>query len=474
MQKLTLPFLRNSIGSVLVFSLVFGVVLSVMAVGGLKLISGGSDMHKRDIDIIKSYWAAEGGRCVAMRYITCSTPLPGADMGPTSLAALSCNGYTPYVSIALGSADSSYVCKCSVSTASGVKNIVSDSTSATNMSRYTYFTGDDKSGDVTWTWSIVNGDIHTNGYYVIGQAMTAVPHVTGKITTGKRIDATYEYDRPNFAEAYRRGIMIKDRDYNIPEPSVGWLKTRFPDYSFTGYIDPFMITPDTFATHPGYTEIPSTIDHDSIAIRLDNSTAKVYRRSKSTSTWSWYTDYTANNKVLKTTKPTIVGGTLNGQLTIVTDDGNKMIVGDDIFYADNSPTSDDILALVSGDTLEIADTCCSTTTGLISKFRRHGATINASIFVPGDGIHIKNLASYTSAKNMNINGGVFVMTDFPMLSGGNGMVIYCNQDTRFLTNKVIAPGIPFVQIIDPERTSGSTNVYMWALNEGKWENIVSR
>jgi hypothetical protein len=489
MQKLKLPLVRNSIGSALVFALVFGAALSIMGIGALRLISGGSDMHKRDIEIIKSYWAAEGGLRVAMRYLACVPALPTADIPsftPTSspTGGMAANGYTPIVSITLPPGTNKlYSCKCSVSTSSGIKNVITcTNVAASNMARYTWF--EKFTSPTVWERMVVYGDFHTNGFIRCSDIMTAEAHVTGKTSTGSRVDPALTWDRVNFPSAHRNGVMIWN-DNPTYTPTSGWLETRLPNYSFQSPIDTTSVEPSQFTSAmPGFYQVP-TAGYDSVALRLNSANINIYRRNSGG--WSLYTTITSNNRVVKCDRPTYVGGTLDGKLTIVTDnvsDLNDIIIGNSITYANNNlTTSDDVLALVSGDNIEIPGWVNNSYTGMTNAFKFNGGTVNASLFMPFGKIWVKDSAGtyenyYTGLYNLDINGGVFLResggTFVNTGVGPRGIMGKYYQDPRFVTNAAVAPGIPFARQQDPERTVGASVVYMSALSNGTWENRLSK
>ena len=477
MQKLTR--VPGAAGSTLVFALVFGIVLSIMGITVLRLIENGSNMSRRSIEVIRSYWANEGALRVAYRYITCVSVLPTTNISPfTTSPAITLNGYTPSVSIlALTTTSGIPAYTCSTSTAMtsvGLHNTtVCTSVPINSMQRWAMFEENTSPG---WQAMIVNGDYHTNGYIDINDAMSGVAHVTGQASASTRISPTQTYDRPNFSGSFKDGFRVMNGSGGDDlSESASWLATRFPNYAFESSIPTDSITP----TSPGFNTADSLhlpVHTDSVAIRLNNANVNIWTHSNSsnswTQTWPNVSISTITGGIIKSAAPTYVGGTLNGQLTIVTTGSatNDIIVGDTIKYANtNLSTSDDVLALVSANDLVIPNSTNNSGIGMSHSFTQYGGLIDASIFLSNGALNVQNINGYSALRNLVVNGGVVQTSSLSTFSGNKGIEgNYC-QDPRYLTNAVRAPGIPLANAQDPER-SGSR---MFELGNGTWKNTVT-
>jgi Tfp pilus assembly protein PilX len=484
MQKLTR--FRHETGSALVFALVFGIVMSLMGIVALQLIVGGSSMSRRDIEVIKSYWANEGALQVGFRYVSCVATLPTSSISPFSVSpAIILNGDTPGVSIGAipkGNGNYSYSCSTATCAASvSIRNItVVDSFSVNSMSRYTWF--ESQTSSAVWAAMVVNGDFHTNGYIQASSAMTDIIHVTGKATTSARINPQSQVDRANFPNPYQDGFRILNSNgTDVTTEQASWFQSRIPDYSTVGAIQTSTIAPSSSA-FSNATTVSSSSGTDSVALQLNGTSVTVWSRQNGT--WgqtSVLPIANITNGILKTQKPTYVWGTLDGKLTVVSNttgsNPSDIIVGSNITYANtNLSTSDDVLALVSANNVVIPSSTNNTTIGMVHDFTQSGATVYGSLFMSSGNINIQNIQNYSGMQTLNVYGGVLLnqSTGTYSTQGGNhGIQAEYYQDPRFVGNAALPPGIPYANAVDPERSTGTTTVYMYVLGNGTWTNWVS-
>jgi Tfp pilus assembly protein PilX len=474
-------------GSALVFALVFGIVMSIMGVVGLQLIVGGSSMSRRDIEVIKSFWANEGAMRVSFRYVSCVAALPTASIAPfTVTPTLVLNGDTPSVSItAIANSNGTYCYSCSTTTSMSDVNLINttvcDSFSINSMSRYTWFEA--QTSSAVWASMVVYGDYHTNGYINASSTMTDLIHVTGKATTSGRIAPNQTVDRANFPTAYQDGFSILNANGGeVTSEAASWFQARIPDYGTVGTIQTSSISPSS-SSFTNATTVATTSSIDSVGIQLTGSNVTVWNRSSGT--WVQGSTMSIANitgGILKTQKPTYVWGTLDGKLTVVSDSAtgqsppNDIIIGGNITYADtNLSTSSDVLALVSSNNVDIPSATNNTTTGMVRNFTTSGATVYASMFMSKGAINVENINSYSGMQNLNIHGGVLLNQSLGTYSTSptnHGISANYYQDPRFVGNAALPPGIPYANAVDPERSTGGTTVYMYVLGSGTWVNTV--
>jgi Tfp pilus assembly protein PilX len=485
MPKLTV--LSGENGSALVFALVFGIVMSIMGVVALQLIIGGSQMSRRDIEVIKSFWANEGAMRVSFRYVSCVATLPTTSIAPFTVSpAVVLNGDTPAVYLfAIANSNGTYCYSCSTITSMADVNLtnttVCDSFSINSMSRYTWFEA--QTSSAVWASMVVYGDYHTNGYLNASSTMTDEIHVTGKATTSGRIDPNQRVDRPNFPTSYQDGFSIlSSNGSEVTSEQASWFQARIPDYGTVGSIQTSSISPNSSDFNNATTiSSPSTVD--SVGIQLNGSNVTVW--SRQSGTWQQTSTMSIANitgGILKTQKPTYVWGTLDGKLTLVSDSAtgqspaNDIIVGGTITYADtNLATSSDVLALVSSNNVDIPSSTSNTTTGMTHNFTQSGGTIYASLFMPNGAINVQNVNNYSGMQNLNVHGGVLLKQSLGTYStspSNHGISANYYQDPRFVGNAALPPGIPYANAVDPERSTGATTVYMYVLGSGTWINTV--
>jgi hypothetical protein len=464
--------IRSNSGSVLVFALVLGIVFSIIGLGTLRLVGAGSEMHYRDVEIIKSYWANEGALRLAFRYMSRVTSLPAANInnfiqGVSPVFSL--NGKTPDAQIkAILTSSGTYVYSCSTTVSMsnvGLVNVtVCSSFTVNSMSRYTWF--EENTSNTQWKGMIIHGDYHSNGYIRADPAMTPEVHVTGQATTSGRITSGSS-DRPNYPSPYDVGFMIVGDNTNSVK-DLSWFETRIPDYGITGTIPTDLLAPASASFANAYS-ITNT-SNDSIAIKLNGASVDIWKRQNK----KWNKTLTADvasisNGIIKSSSPTYVWGTLDGRLTIVTDNAKDIIIGSDIQYANsNLNTSNDVLALVSANDIVVPKATTNSTVGMTHDFSLNGATVSASLFMTNGGIAVQSYDSYSALRDLNVTGSVLLDQSMGTYTGSHGIRGQYFQDPRFVGNAVVAPGIPFARSADDELTGQ----FMWLLGNGTWKNSV--
>lgn len=490
MQKPIIIF--NSSGSALVAAVAFAAVFSIIAVGTVRLTSHGSDMLKRDTEVIKTYWANEAGIRIALRYISQIDQLGAINEDFTAIddAGSTVNGFTPNVTIAstaTGPNTFSYAVTSNSNLPNSsitVKNNLGG-VSLSTMQKWTYF---EKNTGAVWIEMVVDGDYHTNGFINAGTDMDATKHVTGQTTTAGRINPGYTFDRPNFPDFYKKGIRRSEYGYYDNLLAENWLETRFPHYKHIGLIDTKPMEPDSFAG--AYNITNSGRD---IAIKIDGTGLDVFKKNNG---GNWVADNglqdisIESNPIIKTYSKTYVWGTLDGRLTIVSDGdesgGYDIYMGGNITYADTDlSTSNDVLALVSGNDFVIPNSFNCSPAGHSHSFKDNGGTVYGTLFAVNGDLLVSSKDNYSNLQDFNIIGGVFLKAgggtyynsgDYwngwewvPNLKGIKG--IY-TKDLRLINNTVCAPGIPFAREKDLELSVEGVVVFKNVLNPGVWENSL--
>lgn len=480
----------NFSGSALIAAVAFAAVFSIIAVSTIRLASHSSSMLKRDTEVIRTYWANEAGIRLALRYIS-QINQPGAiNENFIAMGGSPVNGFTPNVTIAsieigeTGSNIFSYTINSnsnlpnsSITTQNKLEGV-----SLSTLQKWTYF--EDSTGAV-WIEMIVNGDYGTNGFILAGSDMDPFPHVTGKTNTAGRINPGYRYDRPYFPNPYKKGIKRAEYDY-YDNPPTNWLEKRFPKYEHIGKIDTEPILPNS-GSFAGALDIPNS--GWDIAIKIDNTEFDVYKKNYY---GNWIADNDLqdvsieSNPMIKTYSKTYVWGTLDGQFTIVSDNGDDIYMGGNITYAETDLSkSNDVLALVSGDDFVVPNYFSCSPAGHSHSFTNNGGTVYGTLFAVNGDLVIYDKGNYSSLKDLNIIGGVFLDAgggtyynsgDYwngwewvPNLKGIKG--IY-TKDPRLINNTICAPGIPFARERDLELSVGGDIIYKNILNPGIWENIL--
>ena len=240
MQKL-----KNKSGSALVLAVMFSAVFIIVGTGTMKLISRGNQLHTRDVQVIRSYWANESALRIALRYLTRETPHPDNDIGNFNKPGfIEVNGYTPNIFIDHVSPGPG-VHQYNVTVDTKVKKI-NNTTSASKVTygafaRYTYFQERDDPRSY-WIGMVVNGNYHANQTYHIGPTMTNEIHVTGEATCAGTFDGSAYYPFP-----YNKGIKVVDLSSwdgyqytKLVEKDLEWFKDRIPEY-YT--VDPIATKP---------------------------------------------------------------------------------------------------------------------------------------------------------------------------------------------------------------------------------------
>lgn len=377
MQKWSL--IKNKSGSALVMAVMFSAVFIIIGTGTMKLISRGNQLHTRDVQVIRSYWANESALRVALRYLTRETPHPDKDITDFNKSEfIKINKYTPDVLIDHSSPfPGMHEYNITVNSKVGKINNTTSASKVTYgaFARYTYFQEGDGPGSY-WVGMVVRGNCHSNNTTHIGQGMTNEIHVTGEATCASTYDESGLYPFP-----YSKGIKVVDpSSWNgteftkLVEKDLGWFKDRIPEYYSVDPIDTKPLAPKEGAFDQGWiiednTSNPSSYTGYFVKPYISGSgtgNVAVYGL-KYYSGGKFYSYHLGNesiddilnknNGVIKSSKPIHIAGTVKGQLTIVSD--QDIFLAGHLLYNGVSQgsmptlTSQDICGIVSGDDIKI-------------------------------------------------------------------------------------------------------------------------
>ena len=498
MQKL-IKLLRPSSGSAIVTSLVMGLVFTIIGFTILRIASRGSDIGRRNIEAIKSYWANEGYMRLTLRALSVDKGpgnwLPTSNLsGNVSFGAdLELNKYKVTndetdggVTITIASIPGRIGGAYHIEIKSKMKgeplyNITTDSNVVIkSLQRFAFF--EDSTTDIVWRDFYVKGDFHSNGIIKIAENMIDSPHVTEEATTAGDLTQTVDYPDP-----WNKGMLIiTDEDAELlSKDDKDWFKGRFPNYAHIGDINTDIVDPDNFSlarfSADSLYEVDSSIAV--VGIRFNGAEIKVYKQGSGI---KWDTVATPSQRIIKTFGKTVVWGTLTGKATIVTDNGSDIEISGPVKYTNSSEhvidttNKSDALALVSGHDIVVLDTFACDIPNDYSytyswEFKENGGTVHGCLFARNGGLRVDNIDSYTEAalnalKKFKVIGSALVQKDLDRiweLDNGKYKGLNCTfeHDIRFYRNMIAPPGIPF-----PRATDCETNSLMWVLASGAWKN----
>lgn len=496
MQKRTL--IKSQSGSALILAVVFSATFLIVGTGTMKLISRGNQLHTRDVQVIRSYWANESALRIALRYLTRETPHPDEDIENFNKTEfINVNGYTPNIIIDHSSPGPG-VHEYGVTVNSKIKKI-NNTTSTSKVTygafaRYTYFQERDNPGTY-WIGMVVDGNYHSNQTYHLGPTMTNEIHVTGEATCASTFDGSDYYPFP-----YNKGIKVVDLSSwdgtqytNLVEKDLAWFKNRIPDYYSVDPIDTKPLAPKEGAFDEGWiiednTSNPSAYTEYFIKPYISGSgtgNVAIYglKYSSGGSFYSYHLGNQSissilgsNNGVIKSSKPIHIAGTVKGQLTIVSD--QDVYMAGHLLYDGTSQgsvpslTSQDICGVVSGDDIIIQSNYYkyySWQSGSWKYLLGSGERVNwngyndeidiyASL-ISKDGC-IKPGYSYSTSTDwgtngqnrMNLYGSTLVDAQGGTFytSSDWGFVMDFTGDPRFMQNIAAPPGLPDVRSDDLE------------------------
>jgi hypothetical protein len=485
--------INRQTGSALVISIVMGIIFSIAGVTILKVATRGSDMTKRDIETIKTYWANEGILRLALRAISLdegdsgypSDVFGSGDQQVSFNQEINLNGYV--LSGANREIDLTirFLECCNGAYNITVKTLLHgdnlyninrvDTAVIKSIQRYTFFEDTTAETDLKWKEFVVDGDFHSNGIVRLTGDMSEKTHVTGHASTSGTTSPAESYPDP-----YDMGITIDDD----AKGTEAWLKTRFPEYSHSGKIQTDFLSPKSFPDNYilNSSGNPYTTD---LAFKFEAGGVTVYRWVTASSYWAKVTVTPGN--IIKTKGNAYVWGTVSGQYTIVSDSGKNIYIAGNITY-NNGETGTDALGLVSGNNIVIPNSFTlnlSASTPYSYNFTTAAATnINACMFMKYGGLTVENIDNYTKQAAtsalgaLNVSGCALVKQDKDKIwEYENNTVAGLNctytKDKRFFNNMIAPPGIPFPKALDEERTDQySEQYYMWVIAPGKWYNYL--
>ncbi len=170
---------------------------------------------------------------------------------------------------------------------------------------------------------IVKGKVHANDYINV----TGTPVFQKLVTTTQTVSTT-KGSRPIFQD----GVLTKVSPISLPD------------------VNDF-VTLKNLAQNGGLYIQPSgdvTIDINTTYMTV------TYKSGSKTTTYNYYFNSTTSNKMIYVNDHDIyLSGTLNGQVTIVSNNG--MYITDNLVYLDESANSDDILGLISKKDIVLLD-----------------------------------------------------------------------------------------------------------------------
>ncbi|MBD3390921.1 MAG: hypothetical protein GF418_02660 [Chitinivibrionales bacterium] len=492
MQKL--KFLRTASGSALITSLVMGVVFSIIAITILRLTTRGSQLGKRDVEAIKSYWANEGFLRLTLRALSldqgdgtgfpsdpdASTPMEVCIPEGLSLNGYSTGGANPNVEATVQFVQDNNckgVYNITVKTTlpdGALYNVTSiDTVVVKSIQRYTFFEDSTTPDPLLWREFIVYGDFHSNGYIKIANDMGAFAHVVGgEATTSGAVSPAETYPDP-----YDKGMTVLPDDAAVNE---SWLKARFPEYAHIGEVQTDFIDANSFTDEAYYIKDGANKVTEPVAIHLkSDGSIDIYKKS------DWSTLTTPSSDIIKAESEVTVWGTLLGKKTIVSADGHDIILGGDIAYENGltGESATDALALVSGRNIVVPDSfgTAATTPAQAHAFKTSGGTIHGCLFMKNGGLLVADINSYTpqaatgALPRLEIVGCALVCKDLDKIweyedNTFGGLNCVYRRDKRYYNNMVAPPGVPFPKATDEERSAPGTDEFMWVLASGRWHN----
>ncbi len=454
----------NKRGSALITALVLSVVFSITGIGTISLISRGNQLHTRDVQIVESYWANEGMRRIALRYLT-RAPIPpttiesfGVTVGGSSF---SLNGVTPSVRIQDNGA-SNYDITVTTQVGSITQRNSANGITFDNFTRFSWFeTGPERysSGNpkTRWRGQVVYGNYHANESFMLHSDMTDEIHVTGEATSAGTFDGSHLYPG-------EYGLGIRVGSYSSPvAKDYNWFQRRMPRYRRVDPIPTGSLTPCSTAfdggfnidvAYPGYAQYYIVLDDEG------SGRARIWGRTSSSSSWSfrgtqYVNDINHSSKgIIKTSKPLYIKGEIENQLTVVSDD-DIYIDGDltvDGVSKGNMPSlSDpDMLGLVSGDDIIL------TKKFLDDNDNRY---VYGALFARDGQIRPEGYDGDYNSATWNSDGRndvMFVGSGLVDRQGGTfsgtskGFVMENHGDPRFMKGVAAPPGLPDIREDDHE------------------------
>lgn len=494
--------IKNNRGSIFVLALVFAAIFSIITVSVIALIARGNEMHARDVEVIRSYWANEGAMRVAMRYLTRTDIFLDHDIADfNATAGVTLNGYTPNVNIDMTITSyglSTYDLHVNSNINSNISNITKvEGISLSTFHRYTYA---QDSMNMLMSDMIINGNLYSTSIFKLVQDLSNEVHVTGMVECASEFDGTpYGYPWiPELEVQYGQGLGVYSGGNLTTQSSVEWFNKRLPNYKIVEPLDMDPLKPDLGRFDDGYDLDlldPTGIYTDFMVLLEGVGDGKIYGykydADSSDSVWELIETKAVaafDNGKIVSHKPIHVAGTLNGKLSIATY-GNIYIAGN-IFYdnIDITPgASDDILALVAGDTLMIRhDYSSYNTIGMDSAIANNWAvndslTIYASLFAVNGSVMAEPRLQFDWDPNWQrvhvmVFGSAMMSLTVPTFYHQNqGYEGHYTGDIRFLENLINAPGIPFPRYKDTEMIdyhNGEDGTQRFLITHKFWNNIV--
>ncbi len=205
--------LKNISGSALVTAVVFAAIFSILGSSTIMIITNGSNLYKRDVDVISTYWANEAAINLTRRWISIQNNLPTlATRATVSIqeggSDIITNGFTPTATCV--GAPPTYTITSNTNISGSIANNSVNVISTSNIQKYTFF-GKGTNANA-WRGAVINGNYHTNGHLFVDANMDEQAHVTGVTSVSELVS------RPNYANPYDIGTIIEGWD---DEPENG-------------------------------------------------------------------------------------------------------------------------------------------------------------------------------------------------------------------------------------------------------------
>ncbi len=510
-------YFLGQFGSTFITALAFAAIFSIIGIGTLRLVSRGGELHRFDVDVVKSYWVNDGAIRLALRYLSKRNeyPLPSLNGNITSsiTGVSSLNGYS-FPAVAVSSSINSnnirqYTFSCTTDLSSGLANFTQYSNvTVTSLNKYACLM--DQSPTTWWKESVIQGNFHVNGEVMIHPGMSTGRKVTGAMTTGTG-DAMAYLDAP-----YNRGIefdgtRLADYGGTTNAEHTTWMRERLPEYSngtnivventsVLKYFTPPAVPGNPVPPQTNCRYLPELATQTCTqwtageCTQWKNDMYQIVLRDNIVDVnigvagqWREFREYNLNtpgdvpNNIILAHATTFVHGQLDGRLTIA-NHSSHIFIDNDITYRNkdvNDPNNDDCLALMAGVSwskhMEMDINIYSEfASGANPNYiRDSGLVVMANIYAN----RVWDLTptwGYTGVKDLHFYGSVVTRREPGTMAYDSASARYkglrpnYHQDNRFVNNLISPPFAPNAKAEDPEMSGQN----MYLLNSGQWANRI--
>ena len=442
-------------------TVVFCSVFLIVGTGTMKLMSRGNELHTRDVKVVKSFWANEAAMRVATRYLTRANPHPQEDIANLNVGPdpIDINGFQPTVFI-----DNQGSNRYQITANTMVDNLKNETTvSQVSFNSYVRYTWFEERSNVPWAAFTVNGNYHINKRLLIHRNMTNEVHVNGEATCASKYFNSY----PD-VEEYGIGLMLTSGNR-----TYGWFNDRIPKYK--GGVDSIstaLLAPAAGEFDDGWNiEVETSTNYPQYLVEMQpiNSDGKLNIYGlQSGNNWipipaatniSVDNIYNNNSGIIISDKPVHVAGTLQGQLTIVSQ--KDIILAGNILYSDvvpgEAPTeqSQDVLGLVAGNIIMLPDNFDLYNDPDLNFTPLNWSSDNSiEVYCAMFSKDLKpqsfSASKWHSTKDFNLRGSILLDQMGGTFGGNSGFVVHATGDTRYMQNLLSPPGIPEPRAADRE------------------------